>query len=109
MFGGEFMDSISSKVAHVRAAMASHKPADHLCHWPGCSKPVAPAAWGCRSHWYQLPIELRHEIWRTYRPRQEISKTPKSDYIAAARKVAAWITSNEAQAVVKHSQLNFFD
>ncbi len=41
-----------------------------------------------------LPKNLRDLIWRTYRPGQEITKTPSPDYIHAAQKVQAWIVAN---------------
>lgn len=66
----------------------------HTCHWPGCSQSVPPAMWGCREHWYRLPKELRDRIWRTFRPGQEISKTPSRAYVEAARAVQQWIEGN---------------
>jgi hypothetical protein len=52
--------------------------------------------WGCRAHWFALPAGLRSRIWETYRPGQEISKTPSAAYLAAARDVQAWIQSQPA-------------
>lgn len=76
-----------------KAAYVTQQPGDskHHCHWPGCARVVPPAMWGCKPHWYQLPQALRDRIWRAYKPGQEISKTPSSEYIAAAREVQAWI------------------
>ena len=54
--------------------------------------------WGCRKHWYQLPDDLRREIWATYRPGQEISKTPSRAYVRAAQRVQEWIKANHAPA-----------
>lgn len=51
--------------------------------------------WGCSQHWFKLPKRLRDEIWRTYRPGQEITKTPATDYIAAAQAVQAWIAEQK--------------
>lgn len=62
----------------------------HLCHWPGCTKEVPPAMWGCKPHWFTLPKKLRDLIWATYVPGQEITKTPSEDYIAAAQQVQVW-------------------
>lgn len=67
----------------------------HTCHWPGCGRIVEPRLWGCGSHWYRLPADLRRRIWRTYRPGQEITKTPSEAYIAVAREVQEWIKENE--------------
>lgn len=81
------------KVEHVRAAIRTGDTAGHHCHWPGCTAKVPPAAWGCRQHWYKLPKPLRDRIWRTFR--QEQSKTPSREYVAAARDVQDWIKANE--------------
>jgi hypothetical protein len=64
---------------------------EHSCHWPGCSQQVPPAMWGCRSHWFMLPKNLRDKIWRTYRPGQEVTMTPSEEYLDAAREVQLWI------------------
>ena len=63
----------------------------HHCHWPGCQIEVPPRMWGCRAHWYSLPKRLRDGIWATYIPGQEITKTPTTEYIDAAKAVQAWI------------------
>ena len=59
--------------------------------------------WGCQPHWYRLPKALRDRIWQTYRPGQEISKTPSRDYIAAAREVQEWIAGQQPSA--NHEEL----
>jgi hypothetical protein len=65
----------------------------HTCHWPNCTKEVPPALWGCRAHWYALPKALRDKVWATYRPGQEVTKTPSLAYIAVAKEVQDHITS----------------
>lgn len=70
----------------------------HHCHWPGCTKPVPPKMWGCSQHWFKLPLRLRSLIWDTYRPGQEITKTPSAAYVAAAKEVQAWIDTQEKPA-----------
>lgn len=47
--------------------------------------------WGCRPHWFTLPKPLRDRIWATYRPGQEVTKTPSPAYLEAAHAVQAWI------------------
>jgi|HubBroStandDraft_4_1064222.scaffolds.fasta_scaffold05596_7 hypothetical protein len=69
---------------------------NHTCHWPGCPKVVAPRMWGCKEHWFKLPKKLRDEIWDSYRPGQEITKTPSSRYLAAAQEVQQWIASQQS-------------
>lgn len=66
----------------------------HTCHWPGCDRIVPPRLWGCRPHWFALPQPLRTLIWSTYRPGQEITKTPSREYVQAARQVQDWIALN---------------
>ena len=67
----------------------------HTCHWPGCKTPVPPKLWGCRTHWYKLPKQLRDLIWRTYVPGQEITKTPSRAYLDAAKQVQEWIATHD--------------
>lgn len=69
----------------------------HTCHWPGCGKAVPPSMWGCKPHWFKLPQRLRNLIWVTYRPGQEITKTPSIAYINAAKEVQAWIAEQQRQ------------
>lgn len=63
----------------------------HSCHWPGCPRFVPPAKWGCTKHWFALPKGLRDELFKHYVPGQEITKTPSSEYLEAAREVQRWI------------------
>ena len=83
--------SIGSKVAYVKA---QRQKCRHHCHWPGCTRQVPPAMWGCTPHWYALPPELRKQIWLTFRPGQEVNGTPNTAYIAAARAVQEWIAQH---------------
>lgn len=84
-----------SKYDYVRAAEGDEFVRHH-CHWPGCDKPVPPAMWGCKFHWFKLPMRLRNRIWATYRPGQEISKAPSAEYLAVARDVQLWIAEQAA-------------
>lgn len=84
---------MTDKRAYVRDRR--HGPTrGHTCHWPGCRLKVAPASWGCYRHWMMLPRAIREEIWATFRPGQEITKTPSRDYVAAAQKAQEWIAEN---------------
>lgn len=67
----------------------------HMCHWPGCPKPVPPKMWGCREHWFTLPKRLRDNIWTNYVPGQEVTKTPSTAYIEAAKDAQEWIAAWE--------------
>jgi hypothetical protein len=65
----------------------------HTCHWPGCTTPVPPSMWGCKRHWFKLPLRLRNRIWATYRAGQEIDKRPSLEYMGAAKDVQDWIAA----------------
>ena len=62
----------------------------HHCHFPGCTKEVPPRLWGCKEHWYSLPLKLRAQIQRLYVLGQEITKTPSREYVEVALKVQQW-------------------
>jgi len=85
--------STSQKADYVRGE-ASKGAGDHACHWPGCTKLVPPAMWGCKRHWFMLPLALRNKVWAAYRPGQEVSKRPSAEYVAVAREVQDWIARN---------------
>jgi hypothetical protein len=52
----------------------------HRCHARGCQTPVPPAKLMCCRHWRQVPRALQREVWRHYRPGQEIDKRPSGAY-----------------------------
>lgn len=85
------MTAKADKVDYVKAQRIT---GNHTCHWPGCDKQVAPAMWGCKTHWFRLPLKLRNLIWRTFEPGQEVEKSPSSGYLAAADQVQQWIREN---------------
>jgi hypothetical protein len=84
-------EPIKDKVAHVKKAKQTR---GHGCHWPGCTTSVPPALWGCRKHWYMLPIGIRTRIWRAYRSGQEDDMRPSADYMKVAHEAQAWIAEN---------------
>lgn len=86
------MTSIGEKADYVRSQRQTR---NHSCHWTGCTKQVPPAMWGCKTHWYALPKQIRDRIWRTYRPGQEITATPSRDYVEAAREAQEWIAAQQ--------------
>lgn len=89
------MTDIGAKVRHVLAQGQSRR---HGCHWPGCTRQVPPAKWGCLTHWRMLPAALRRRIWDAYRPGQEDDGKPSDAYLAAARDVRAWILAHHPPA-----------
>ena len=78
----------SDKVRYVKS---QEQTRNDSCHWPGCSKQVPPAMWGCRAHWMAIPKKLRDRIWSSYVPGQEVDMTPSEDYLKVADDVQAWI------------------
>ena len=92
------LDREANKCARTLGHTGKHKKAaarldGHLCHWPTCDVPVDPKFWGCKKHWFKLPEHLRKRIWATYKPGQEITKTPSNGYLLAAQQVQVWIKS----------------
>lgn len=87
----------AAKVAYVKAA--SRHTEGHTCHWPRCKRQVKPAFWGCAFHWYKLPRQLRHWIWQTYQPGQEINKNPSEGYLEAAKAVQEWIQNEGSSRI----------
>jgi hypothetical protein len=83
---------MEAKADYVRAQPQTR---NHHCHWPGCTKQVPPAMWGCKAHWFALPAALRAKVWRAYQPGQEVAGTPSADYLRVAAEVQAWIRAQE--------------
>jgi hypothetical protein len=84
-----------------KAAYVASRPftPGHKCHWPGCTRDVPPAMWGCKAHWFRLPKALRDRIWATFKPGQEETKTPSREYLAVAREVQDWIATQEPRLI----------
>ena len=78
----------NSKAAYVKSQGQTRK---HECHWPGCTRQVPPAMWGCSRHWFRLPLALRNKVWAAYRPGQERTMTPSEEYLRVADEVQEWI------------------
>jgi len=76
------------KVEYVKSQSQTRR---HHCHWPGCTKQVPPAMWGCSEHWFRLPYNLRAEIWVNFRCGQETDRKPSEAYLKTAMKVQKWI------------------
>jgi len=94
--------SIARKIAYVKSQDQTRA---HHCHWPGCSKQVPPAKWGCFEHWKKLPKRIRDRIWAAYQPGQEKTLTPSAEYLAAAREAKAWVLANHPPATTPQSNL----
>jgi len=86
-----FLFGKAAKLAYVKAQPQSR---EHHCHWPGCSRQVPPAMWGCKEHWFKLPRVLRERVWAAYVPGQEVTMTPSQAYLEVAQEVQEWIRVN---------------
>lgn len=75
----------------ARAVKIPPQMRDSKCRWPGCSKVVPPAMWGCYTHWAMLPKEIADRLWKTYNPQQKSSWLPSPEYIEALEEAQAWI------------------
>lgn len=82
------MTTVSQKSEYVKAQKQTRS---HHCHWTGCTEQVPPAMWGCKKHWYMLPVALRNQVWAAYQPGQEVDGTPSERYLEVAAKVQEWI------------------
>lgn len=81
----------------AREERAAERTPRHTCHWPGCGLAVSARFWGCSTHWYLLPAQIRREIWRTYRVGQEIDKQPSPEYLAAAHSAREFARDYDAR------------
>lgn len=41
----------------------------HDCNYPGCKEVVSGHLWGCKAHWFQVPVELRDRFLAANRKR----------------------------------------
>ena len=69
----------------------------HKCHAQGCIVEVPPKMLMCRRHWFMVPKPLREEVWRTYRPGQEIDKSPTAEYMLAQGAAVSAVEQREAE------------
>jgi alkylhydroperoxidase family enzyme len=68
----------------------------HRCHARGCDTPVPPRKLFCLRHWRMTPAPLQREVWRHYRPGQEIDKQPSGAYLRAMLDAIAAVAAAEA-------------
>ncbi len=62
----------------------------HRCPWPACNEHVGAHLWGCRRHWYRLPLEIRNRIYNAYRTGQNML-TASAEYHDAVEAADQWI------------------
>ena len=69
----------------------------HTCHAVGCEVRVAPKYLMCPRHWRMVPVATQKRVWATYRPGQEITKDPTSEYMAAHYTAVAEVAELEGR------------
>jgi len=69
----------------------------HTCHAEGCNKAVPPKFLMCGKHWAMVPLTQQREIWRHYRPGQEIDKRPSADYLRVMKIAIDLVSRAEGQ------------
>lgn len=62
----------------------------HKCPWPFCTARVDADLWGCRSHWFTIPPELRKALWAAYKRGQTLATASKA-YLDASAAIDTWI------------------
>ena len=70
---------------------------EHLCHAKGCTTPVPPRMFMCRTHWYMLPKATRDAVWAAYVPGQERRKDPSPEYLQVVREAIRWLAAKEGK------------
>lgn len=68
---------------------------NHTCHVPYCQCLVPPKLLMCRNHWGKVPKKLQNEVYRCYRPGQEIDKQPSQQYLTAAKVAIDYVVNLE--------------
>lgn len=72
---------------------------EHRCHAAGCQNPIPPKLLMCRKHWSKVPKKIQRLVRTQYRAGQEITKTPSSEYMFAARLAIAAVKKAEGIAL----------
>lgn len=69
----------------------------HTCHAEGCSKAVPPKLLMCGKHWAMVPKTHQLQIWRHYRPGQEVDKRPSAEYLRVMKIAIDLVARAEGQ------------
>lgn len=67
----------------------------HTCHAEDCNVPVPPKLLMCLKHWRRVPRTIQREIWRHYRPGQEVDKRPTPEYLAVMKRAIDAVAGRE--------------
>jgi hypothetical protein len=72
----------------------------HTCHAQGCEKEIPPRLLMCLKHWRMVPLTLQAEVWRWYRPGQEVDKGPGYLYLVAMKNAINAVARLEGQTLL---------
>lgn len=78
---------------------------EHLCHADFCNVKTPPSRLMCLKHWRKVPVVLRHLVWETYRPGQEVDKQPSDEYLLAAEKAICAVSVKEGHITQEAADL----
>ena len=82
---------------------------EHVCHAEGCDILVSPKMLMCRKHWRMVPKALQARVWATYRPGQEVAKTPTPAYLIAHFSAVTAVANKEGRRSPYTTMLNKID
>lgn len=69
----------------------------HRCHAVGCETEIPPRLFMCLKHWRMVPKRMQAGVWATYRPGQEITKTPSPAYLQMAGEAIRYVAEREGR------------
>lgn len=72
-------------------------PVAHKCHACECEVEVPPNKLFCSVHWRLTPTRLQRQIYRYYRPGQEILKNPTFQYLMTMQLCIAYVAKHEGK------------
>lgn len=81
----------------------------HTCHARGCDAPCEPRYLMCGRHWRMVPESIAAEVWRTYRPGQEVDKRPSAAWVRAADAAIGAVALVEGVEVTARQAVAAFD
>jgi hypothetical protein len=71
----------------------------HVCHVPGCMTPVKPDKLMCRADWALVPDLMRQAVYATYRPGQEVTKSPSREYVRVALEACRYVAALKKERI----------
>ena len=69
----------------------------HTCHAANCKVVIPPKLLMCGKHWKMVPEEMQQEIYRYYRPGQEVAKNPRKEWVKAASNAVSYVLRKETE------------